>query len=364
MFILPQIEKVPIARLFTNLESRLAKNTNSFEAAYNLARLHSMAYSTNLITVDVDKKDGDPHYYYFGSDSGVPRTVQVFKTPEDKSRALKHLTNAISLYERSLALLKRSTNASTWYILPTQLGLAWCLDQSGQREKALDAYRKTLRVAWKKEVTGDFNFTEWAKGAWSEVKSGQNPIHAQRRGSIGPGVCFSDETIGYLLKLLDPVKDAKEIAQLKNDKQTLLSMGRAVTPILIPLEPKLEFDDLVDPTAGVVFDLDGSGLPRKWGWLTPKAAWLVYDSDDSGNITSALQMFGSVTFWFFWEDGYAALSSLDDNGDGALSGAELCHLALWQDSNSNGISDPGEVRSVQSFGIESISCSGTTFRAF
>ena len=213
-WVLPQTEEVPIARLFVNLESRLAKNTNSFEARYNLARLHSMAYSTNLFTVAVDKNDGAPFYYYYGSDSGVPRTVQVFKTSDDKNRALKHLTNAISLYERSLALLKKSTNATPWNILPTQLGLAWCLDQSGQRQKALDTYRKTLRISWKQEVTGDFNFKEWAADVWNDVKSGNNPIHSRSRSSLGPGICFSEETIGYLLSLLDPIKDAKEIAQL------------------------------------------------------------------------------------------------------------------------------------------------------
>jgi hypothetical protein len=37
-------------------------------------------------------------------------------------------------------------------------------------------------------------------------------------------------------------------------------------------------------------------------------------------ITSALQLFGNVTFWMFWRDGYAAMSALDDNGDGVLSG--------------------------------------------
>jgi hypothetical protein len=51
---------------------------------------------------------------------------------------------------------------------------------------------------------------------------------------------------------------------------------------------------LTNPNARVAFDLDGSGLPRKWGWITPKAAWLVYDPAGEGRITSGLQMFGNV----------------------------------------------------------------------
>jgi hypothetical protein len=138
-------------------------------------------------------------------------------------------------------------------------------------------------------------------------------------------------------------------------------MGRAATPIFISSERDAAFSELVNPYSRVVFDQDGSGLPRKWGWITPKAAWLVYDSDGSGQITSALQMFGNVTFWIFWQDGYAALEALDDDRDGVLRGPELRGLALWKDLNSDGVSDPGEVRSVDAFGITAISCTGQTF---
>jgi hypothetical protein len=217
-------------------------------------------------------------------------------------------------------------------------------------------YRKTLNVAWKQEVTGDFDFRQWVKDAMDDVRAGRNPLRNHNRGGLGPGVCFSEETIGYLLKLLDPVKDASEIAKLKNDQKMLKSMGRAITPILIPLEAELRFDELVDEHARVAFDLDGSGLSREWEWITPKAGWLVYDPTGSGRISSALQMFGSVTFWIFWPNGYAALSSLDDNGDGVLSGPELRGLAIWNDKNGNGISDPGEVIPVEALGVREISC--------
>jgi hypothetical protein len=71
-------------------------------------------------------------------------------------------------------------------------------------------------------------------------------------------------------------------------------------------------------------------------------------------------MFGNVTFWIFWRDGYAALGSLDDDQDGALRGAELRGLALWQDRNGNGVSEPGEVQPVTDWGITSLSCAGET----
>lgn len=358
MFMRIETESVPIARLLANLEERQAKNTNDFEVTYQLARVHSMAYSTNLDQLEVRKDTGAAVFGFPGWDSGVPVTVAFPKSPIARQVALHHLTNAITLYERAIFLLKRSTNVAEqqWLILPTQLGLAWCLDQAGRRQQAVSAYRKVLKLAWKIEVTGDFDLKQWIEDIWTDVRSGRNPIHAQHRGNLGPGVCYSGEVISYLLKLLDPAKDAAEIAQLKKDQKTLASMPRAITPILIPLGSFTDLGDLVNPGANVAFDLDGSGLSRKWGWITPKAAWLVYDPKRAGQITSGLQMFGNVTFWIFWRDGYAALRALDDNGDGVLSGAELDGLALWNDVNGNGVSDPGEVMPVGALGITSLSC--------
>jgi len=66
-------------------------------------------------------------------------------------------------------------------------------------------------------------------------------------------------------------------------------------------------------------------------------------------------MFGSVTFWIFWRNGYEALAALDENGDGELRGDELRGLALWHDANGNGISDPCEVRPLAAHGITALS---------
>jgi hypothetical protein len=65
-------------------------------------------------------------------------------------------------------------------------------------------------------------------------------------------------------------------------------------------------------------------------------------------------MFGSVTFWMFWENGYHALASLDDNADGLLTRDELRGIRLWQDRNSDGICDPSEIVELSQLGITAL----------
>jgi hypothetical protein len=135
------------------------------------------------------------------------------------------------------------------------------------------------------------------------------------------------------------------------------AIPRGITPIVIPLREDLTAYDLENHLASVAFDADGTGLHKKWTWITKDAGWLVYDPHGTGKVGSALQMFGGVTFWMFWENGYQALAALDNDRNGMLTGRELDGLAIWQDSDCDGVSDSGEVRPLIEWGIVGISSS-------
>jgi hypothetical protein len=318
---------VPVDRLIANLEHEILVRTNDVKLLYALARVHSMAYALQTNEVKITKKDGMPFFGY-----SYPRMLPPLQpglAGMTNLLAKAHLERAILLYRKS-ALLKPDD-------LATELGLAWCLDQSGDKAHAMEGYRKVLALAWKEESSDDF---------------------------VAFGQTVTEETADYLLPLLDPVKDAEEIKKISRYKTLMKKKGRAWTPILIPLEPSdMDLQSLVNPSAQVAFDADGSGLARKWDWITPKAGWLVYDHEGKGKITSGLQLVGAVTFWIFWENGYQALSALDDNGDGVLTGDELKGLAVWQDKNGNGKSDPGEVVSLSALGITSLSVNYQTHKS-
>ena len=203
-------------------------------------------------------------------------------------------------------------------------------EQAGTKKEAITAYRKVIENAWKKEKD-----LQRAGIGWHSVTA---------------------EAAGYLKPLLDKDKDATEIASLNDQVKRMKQVRRPITPIAIPLKAGLGVKDVLADKVTVKFDLDGSGYRRSWRWISPKAGWLVHDPNSSGKITSGLQMFGSVTFWMFWDNGYQALSALDDNHDGRLTKSELRGLAIWQDLNSNGISEVGEVKTLAEHGIVELSC--------
>ena len=101
------------------------------------------------------------------------------------------------------------------------------------------------------------------------------------------------------------------------------------------------------------FDLDGSGQGN-WEWVGPKSGILAWDPDHSGQITSGRQLFGNWTWGKRWKDGYQPLATLDENGNQHLEGTELSKLAIWQDLDSDGVSDPGEVRTLEQAGVVQI----------
>ncbi len=205
------------------------------------------------------------------------------------------------------------------------------LDQAGNDARAIAEYRQVIEQAW--------------------------PAEQKAKAAMPSQRFYTQETAEYLIPLLDPKKDASEIDDLRAKRDQLVRLPRAITPIAIPLDfGAASLNQILDPLARVRFDADGSGIRREWTWITRDAGWLVYDARGKGEITSALQWFGNVTFWLFWKNGYEAMRALDDSGDGVLAGPELDHLAIWHDRNLDGMSDSSEVRPLTSHGIVELSC--------
>ena len=128
----------------------------------------------------------------------------------------------------------------------------------------------------------------------------------------------------------------------------------AITPIVFSLQKNSSLSELLAPGRIVPFDMDGNGTIEKRPWVKPTTAFLVWDSDGDGRITSGRELFGSVTWWLFFPNGYRAMDILDDNRDGFLTYGEFDGISVWFDRNSDGKSDVGEIVSLESLGISAI----------
>lgn len=334
MFARPDLIKTPVDRLVENISKQVEKEPQNVALQVNLARTHAMAWAKKTDELDVEKrKPNEPFFGYlppripFGEvielndDFQKENKLDAAAIEKLRAAAAQHLKLAIQSYRKALELDPDQATA--------QLGLAWALDQSGNQEDAIDLYRKIVADGWEKEKD-----LEIAPMGFQSIVA---------------------EAAGYLLDKLDENDDKQEIEELSQKIDRVNQIVRPVTPIAIALQPG-DYGSVYDASAAVPFDADGSGRRSEWTWIRPPAGWLVYDHHREGKITSALQLFGGVTFWCFWQNGYQALSALDDNQDGWLRGSELAELAVWQDLNQNGMSDLGEVRPLAAFDIIGIDC--------
>ncbi len=325
IYVKPDLENVPVARLVANLERELADDPKSPDIHLRLARLYAMAYAANAdelptTVVAGRSSQGNPEVWFGHEPNVVPADIPP-GTPRTSASKV-YLQKSVDHYKRVIELAPAG--------LVGRIGYGWTLEQSGNKALAIAEYRKAIEQAWPKE---------------------QNVKFAQ----LGQRF-YTEEAARYLVPLLDPKQDAAEISELQKRMQMLSRVPRPITPIAIPLSDQATLKTIIDLNAAVPFDADGSGRRRAWTWITGQAGWLVYDAPGSGRITSALQWFGESTFWAFWKNGYEALEALDDNRDGELRGLELRHLAVWRDANRNGRSEPGEVLPLARHGIEALSC--------
>lgn len=259
--------------------------------------------------------------YHLGPYTELPRgDVEI-----DNDGAAQRLSHARNHYRQAVRLDPRNLRA--------RLGLAYAYDRMHQQNFA----RRELREILKRGLPR----LSRANSEWED--------HA-----------VLTEAAAHFEHLATTESDRRRMQRLRQRLEASQPI-RYVTPILVPMRDA-PFAALVNDSSPVAFDFAGTGDTRAQGWLTPDAAWLVWDPDWRGEVRSGFDLIGQRTWAVFWRDGFEALRALDDNRDGELTGAELGGLSLWRDANSNGISDPGEVTPVIVHGIVGLAVRGAQTR--
>jgi len=107
------------------------------------------------------------------------------------------------------------------------------------------------------------------------------------------------------------------------------------------------------------FDFTGDGIPDMCEWVSdnPDA---ILAMPLKGRVDNVVQLFGTLGGYANGFDKLSLLCDTDQNG--WVEGEELDGLALWIDSNRDGICQPSELHSLDKFNIARISTSHKNFK--
>ena len=117
--------------------------------------------------------------------------------------------------------------------------------------------------------------------------------------------------------------------------------------------------------SGVYFDYLGDGTSIKTSWVGKEDGILVFDKNNDGKINDGSELLGNFTQkpdGSTTKHGYDALSLLDSNKDGIIDAQDegFVNLKVWQDANSNGVVDEGEMKKLSELNISSLNLTHQT----
>jgi hypothetical protein len=409
----------PLDRVIPNLEARILERPDDARAYYSLGRAHALAFATKRDSIRVyqfgdrfEPLPPDAHDFRGGkkSEPGDPIAPEALKVHLRES--VDNLVKAIRLRREArfyLALGSILETASAdrvalnpglvtnWKVFggardtyvdnipdadrtrvvrarvlggvldpavsqsfaePTVSAL-WDA-RSSSKGKRLEVILDILNEFWQ-DQTADAYFIAFSLSLASEAKFDNRPWGSTGlRISVESGESFLRVTDNERGRSRDATRRAiarSAVAELSKQQQS-----GGITPIIFPLGNEECLADLIDEEASVAFDMNGTGLPQRWTWVRPSAGLLVWDPAETGEVTSGRQLFGSVTWWIMFDDGYQALDALDDDRDRFLSGDELKGISVWIDFDSDATADDGEVIPVQMFGVAKIATFASSFQ--
>ncbi len=110
----------------------------------------------------------------------------------------------------------------------------------------------------------------------------------------------------------------------------------------------------------VSFDVNNDGIKENTAWVSGQDGILVDDKNGNGQIDNISETI-SEYYTSNVKNGLEALATLDSNHDRVFDNKDTAwtRLRVWQDINVNGVTDSGELKTLDSLGIKAINLTGT-----
>ncbi len=162
---------------------------------------------------------------------------------------------------------------------------------------------------------------------------------------------FSNGQLGiYLDEAEDPAQPPNKPPYNPNSSTRFFSSS----PLALDLNNNGHIDDIGLANSSVYFDLTQDDIAEKSSWLAPEDGLLALDMNSNGVVDDRSELFGTDP----QHTAFDRLAELvDANQDGIVNADDSLFSALrvWLDANSDGISQTGELKTLDELGITSIS---------
>ena len=287
----------------------------------------------------------------------------LLKHTDEATPIVEGALNVQALADVTKNVVNSDLNAIIKQTFATTLGMLAAAASIGKGPAAALAADQAMSKAFEEAYDGAQN---WSKAQdWSPLFDAIDKIkdYWSNNPTEEPNECEECHNGGWDY---DP-----ESGKFKLPTECSRNWGEAVT--FTPRDPlALDLDNdgietvAINPSAPILFDHNGDGDPSATGWLKGDDGWLVSDLDGDGKITSGKELLGVDTDITVSgatrkaTTGFEALRALDTHqeGDGKNQfdsrDAAFSKLRVWQDKNQNGVTDDGELSTLDALGIVSI----------
>jgi len=162
----------------------------------------------------------------------------------------------------------------------------------------------------------------------------------------------SNEAVTFVVKVSDNLGGESKQTVLTNHVGSIASSGGK--PVAIDLNGDgIKYTNLDD--SKILFDINGDGVKDLLAWTAADDGMIAFDKNGDGLIQD-LDELSFLSYLAGSMTDLEGLSGFDTDKDGKLTAKDALwsKFGVWQDKNQDGVTDAGEFKGLEAWGIQSI----------